>query len=118
MSFRALFIIAEDPRASGRPAEAVRLAAGVSVWKKVEVALYLRGPAVLLLGENIEDLGLVDAENDARCFALLREERVPIYAQQGAPGLARLGQAAVPFEEISDARLAEIAAARNSVLHF
>jgi hypothetical protein len=96
----------------------VRIAAGVSVWKKVEVALYLRGPALLLLGENAEDLGLVDAENYARYFPLLREERVPIYAQEGAGELARRIRPAMSFEEISDARLAEIAADGNSVLHF
>ncbi|MGO8697388.1 MAG: hypothetical protein ACLQVY_06690 [Limisphaerales bacterium] len=118
MSFRALFIIAEDPRASGRPAEALRIAAGVSAWEKVEVTLYLRGPAVLLLGKNPEDMGLVDAENHARHFSMLAEGRVPIYAQQGAAGLARPGQAAVPFAEISDAQLAEMAAARNCLLRF
>jgi sulfur relay (sulfurtransferase) DsrF/TusC family protein len=118
MSFRVLFIIAEDPRASGRPAEAVRIAAGVSVWQKVKMTLYLRGPSLLLLGESSEDLDLVDAENCARYFPLLREEHVPIYVQQGAVELARLGQAALPFAAISDPRLAELAAAQNSVLSF
>jgi sulfur relay (sulfurtransferase) DsrF/TusC family protein len=118
MSFRALFIIAEDPRTSGRPAEALRIAAGVSAWQKVEVTLYFRGPAVLLLGKDVEDMGLVDAENYTRHFSMLVEARVPIYAEQGATGLARPGQAAVPFAEISDAQLAEMAAARNSILRF
>jgi hypothetical protein len=118
MSFRALFVLAEDPRTSGRPVEALRMAAGVRVWQKMEVTLYLRGPSVLLLGENGEDLGLVDAENCARCFPLLREEKVPIYVQQGAADLARLGQAALPFAEISDSVLAEMAAEHNSVLYF
>jgi hypothetical protein len=49
---------------------------------------------------------------------LLAEGSGPIYVEKGAPGLARLGQAALPFEEISDAQLADLAAARNCVLRF
>jgi sulfur relay (sulfurtransferase) DsrF/TusC family protein len=118
MSFHALFIIAEDPRGSGRPAEALRIAAGISAWEKVEVTLYLRGAAALLLGKNIEDLDLVDAEDCARHLSMLFEKGAPIYAQQGATGLAQSHEAGVPFAEISDAQLAEMAAARNSVLRF
>ena len=116
MNFSALFVVTEDPRRSGRPAEAVRIAAGLGMWKKVEVALYLRGPAVLLLGEDTAEL--VEEENYARYLPLLAEGGAPIYVQKGAPGLGRLGQAALPFEEISDGQLAGLAAARDCVLRF
>jgi hypothetical protein len=116
MNSSALFLISEDPRASARPAEAVRIAAGVGTWKKVEVTVYLRGPAVLLLGEKTEDL--VDEENYARYLPVLGESGRPVYVQKGAPSLARLGQAVLPFEEISDAQLAALAAARTCVLRF
>ncbi|MGA2173858.1 MAG: hypothetical protein ABSH38_02635 [Verrucomicrobiota bacterium] len=116
MNPTALFLITEDPRASGRPAEAVRLAAGVGAWKKVQVSVYLRGAAVLVLAENTEEL--VDEENYARYLPVLGEAGRPVYVQQGAPGLARLGQAALPFEEISDAQLADLAASRSCVIRF
>jgi hypothetical protein len=116
MNRSALFLITEDPRASARPAEAVRIAAGVGVWKKVEVTVYLRGAAVLLLGENTEDL--VDQENYARYLPVLAEAGRPVYVEKGAPCLAQLGQPALPFEEISDAQLAELAAARDCLLRF
>jgi hypothetical protein len=116
MSASALFIIESDPRRDGRPAEAVRIAAGVGAWKKVEVAVYLRGAAVLLLGENAE--ALVDGENYTRYLPLLRELNRKVCVQQGAAALGQLGQAALPFEEISDAQLAAMAAGRDCVLRF
>ena len=112
----ALFIIEIDPRLSGRPAEAVRIAAGVGAWKKVEVSLYLREAAVLVLGEQAEELK--DGEDYARYLPVLGESGRPIYAQKGAAALGELGQASLPFEEISDEQLAGLAAACGCVLRF
>jgi hypothetical protein len=111
-----LFIIERDPRRSGRPAEAVRIAAGVGAWKKVEVAVYLREAAVLVLGEQAEDLK--DGGDFARYLPILRESGQSVYAQKAAAALAELGQAALPFEEISDEQLARLAAASGCVLRF
>jgi hypothetical protein len=116
MSASALFIIESDPRRGGRPAEAVRLAAGVGAWKKVEVAVYLRGAAVLLLGENAESL--VDGEHYTRYLPLLRELDCQVRVQKGAAALGQLGQAALPFQQISDGQLAVMAAGRDCVLRF
>lgn len=112
----ALFVIESDPRHSGRPAEAVRIAAGVGAWRKVEVAVYLRAAAVLILGEEAGEL--MDGENYARYLPVLRELGRPVYVQKGAAALGQLGQAALPFEEIPDEQLAAMAAARACVLRF
>src|SRR5271166_365022 len=116
MSASALFFIQSDPRRSGRPAEAVRIAAGVSAWKKVDVAVYLRGLAVLVLSEQAE--ALPDGEDYARYLPMLRELGRPVYVQKGAAALRELGPAAMPFEEISDEQLAVLAAGRACVLRF
>jgi hypothetical protein len=116
MKTSALFVIESDPRQSGRPAEAVRMAAGVGAWRKVEVAIYLRQAAVLVLGERAEDL--VDGENYARYLPILQDSDRSIYVQKGAVLLGELGQATCSFAEISDEQLAEMAAARSCVLHF
>ena len=112
----ALFIIESDPRRSGRPAEAVRIAAGVGAWKKIEVAVYLRGAATLLLGEEAE--ALMDGENFAQYLPVLRESGGPVYVQKGVAALGQPGSPALPFEEISDEQLAGMAAARACVLRF
>jgi hypothetical protein len=112
----ALFVIESDPRQSGRPAEAVRIVAGVSAWKKVDVALYLRQAAVLVLGEEAE--ALVDGEQYARYLPVLLESGGPVYVQKGAALLGQLGQPTSRFEEISDEQLAGMAATRGCVLRF
>jgi hypothetical protein len=116
MNSSALFVIDTDPRASGRPAEAVRIAAGVGVWKRIDVAVYLRAAAILILGENTDELA--DQEYYARYLPLLGEPGRVIYVQKGASCLAGLGQSSLPFQEISDTELAQLAAERSQVLRF
>jgi hypothetical protein len=116
MNSSALFVIDSDPRLSGRPAEAVRIAAGIAVWKRVEVAVYLRDAAALILGEETDDLA--DSDNFGRYLPILEELGCPIYVRQGAAELRQLGQSATPFKEISDETLAEMAAQRAQVLRF
>jgi sulfur relay (sulfurtransferase) DsrF/TusC family protein len=116
MKPRVLFIVTGDPRTSPRPAEALRIAAGVGAWKKADIAVYLREEAVLALGESS---GALMAEEDyARYWPLLTESNQPIYVQENAAGLRGLEQTTVPFMEISDVQLAELASAQTCVLRF
>jgi hypothetical protein len=103
-----LFIITTDPRRSPRPAEAIRIAAGVGTWKKAEVSVYLRDAAVLALSEFADEF--VDEENYTRYFPIIGEFGRPIYVQRGAPLLREIGEPALPFEDISDVELANLAA--------
>ena len=116
MNSSALFIITGDPRLSPRPAEAIRIAAGVGSWKKTAVHVYLRDAAVLALGEGPDEL--VDGDDLGQCLPILREWGRPIYVQRGASTLAQLGQPSLPFEEIDDGRLAALAAGCAVVLRF
>ncbi len=111
-----LFVVTGDPRRSARPAEAIRIAAGVGAWQKAEIRLYLRGPAVLALSEWTDEL--VDEDNYTRYLPIVREWGRPIYVERGATFLAELGQPALPFEEIEDAQLADLAAKSDGVLRF
>jgi len=112
MKPRVLFIVTGDPRTSPRPAEAVRIAAGVGAWKRADIAVYLREEAVLALGESSG--GLMEEEDYARYWPILAES--PIYVQKNAAALRELGRAAAPFREISDGQLAELAAAQTYVI--
>lgn len=113
---RVLFIITSDPRTSGKPAEAIRIAAGVSAWKKTEVSVYLRDAAVLALGEDTSDL--VNEDNYTRYLPMLAEQSRPVYVQKQNPALSRLGETSVKFETITDADLAKISAEQEYVLRF
>jgi hypothetical protein len=110
----ALFVIDGDPRKDGRVVEAIRVAVGVAAWKRVDVAVYLAGAAVLAAAENIDDL--VEADNLVRYTPLLRDLGRPVYIDGGfAPGLS---EAAVPIEAIDLAGLAELAARSTYLLRF
>ena len=116
MNPRALFIVTGDPRTSAKPAEAIRIAAGVGTWKKTDVSVYLRGPAVLALSEYADEF--IDEDNFSRYFPIVGEFGRPIYVQRGAPLLAELGQASLAYEEITDAELAALTARHGSVARF
>lgn len=51
-----LVAIGGDPHATDRPAEAIRVAAGIGAWKKVRVSVCLHGPALACLTEPSENL--------------------------------------------------------------
>jgi hypothetical protein len=112
----ALFIVTGDPRTSAKPAEAIRIAAGVGTWKKADITVYLRGPAVLALSEYVDEF--IDEDNFSRYFPIVGEFGRPIYAQRGAPLLSEIGDSPLTFEEIDDAQLARLAAGCNYVLRF
>jgi hypothetical protein len=116
MKPRVLFVITSDPRVSPKPAEAIRIAAGVGVWQRVQVVIYLRDAAVLALMEEPDDL--VDEDNYRRYLPLLGQSGKPIYVQRGAPLLSQVREAPVSFEEISDERLGMETLQSRYVVHF
>jgi hypothetical protein len=116
MKPRVLIIVTSDPRASHRPAEALRIAAGVGVWKKTEIALYLRGDAIRAAAQSVE--GLVDEDNYTRYWPVLTESAPAVYVQKNAAVLAQIGEPVIPTLEISDQQLAELAAQQSCVLRF
>lgn len=111
-----LFIISTDPRTSHRPAEAIRMAAGVSAWEKVNIRIYLRGPAVHVLSDVTDEL--MDENVFSSYLSALTSLEHPIYIQKGSPQLAGMGKPTLSHKEISEAQLAELAAKCTSVLCF
>ena len=116
MNPRVLFIVTGDPRSSARPAEAIRVAAGVGAWKKADITLYLRGPAVLALSEFADEF--IDEDNYTRYLPIVGEFGRPIYVEKNSPLLSELGESAFKFEEISDEQLAEMSAQQTYVTRF
>lgn len=113
---RVLIIVNDDPRLSAKPAEAVRVAAGVGAWERVEITLYLRGAAVRALTPCPE--GLVDEDNFSRYLPVLAKQGRPVLVQHGAPAEFQLDQPAIPCREISDEELATEVGRSRMVLRF
>ena len=116
MTGSILFVIGDDPRINGRSAEAIRIAAGICQWNKVEVSVYLRDAAVLILSESREDL--VDPDNYERYLPLLAKPDRPIYAQSGSSMLKQMERGPFAFKEISEIELAQLAANHSQVIRF
>lgn len=116
MKPRVLFIVESDPRTSGRPAEAVRVAAGVGTWKKAEIHLHLRGAAILALGEWVDDL--LDEDNFTRYLPIVGESGGPVTVEAGSPFLAHLGESTLQHTPITTDQLAVLTTHSSSVLRF
>lgn len=109
-------IVTSDPRTSDRPAEAIRIAAGIGTWKKTEVSLYLRGPAILGLGEYVDDLK--EEDNFTRYLPILHDLGRSIHVQKGAPEILELGESPVAFGELDDDQLAHHISQATYVMRF
>jgi hypothetical protein len=116
MKPKLLLLVTSDPRSSGRPAEAIRIAAGVGAWKKADVTIYLHGPAVLSASEWVDELR--EGDNFTRYLPIVADFGRPVYVQAGAPELAKAGELSVKTEAIDDTRLAELTAAATYVMRF
>lgn len=116
MSRKILFIITGDPRQDPRPAEAIRIAAGVSTWNKVEVSVYLHGNAALALADSADEF--VDADNYTRYLPVLGEQNRRIYIRAGNPWLAGLTEPTLSYETLDESGLAELAAGCDYVIRF
>ncbi len=116
MKPRVLIIITSDPRVSPRPAEAVRIAAGVGTWQRAAVSVYLRGDAVMALDEPSG--ALVNGEDFAGHWRMMAGAGQAVYVQEKADALRTLAAPAVQFTEIPDGQLAELSSSQNYVLRF
>lgn len=116
MTHRVLFLITSDPRTDPRPAEAIRIAAGVGARATPEVTVYLHGSAIRALDEASEPL--VGRANLQLAWPIVNAWNRPIRVQRGAAELANLGEPAVRFEETDTATLAQIVRESTYVLRF
>lgn len=76
-----LVLISEDPRASHRANEAMRIALGIAAGE-TPVDIVLTGPAVHLLDEDTDDL--MDGDDIAKFRAALKKLGVPFQIEEGA----------------------------------
>src|SRR5271168_1919441 len=112
---KTLVIIETDPRTSARPAEAIRIAAGIGAWKKTEVTLLLRGPVA---GYSLQEYAdeLVDEDNFTRYLPLVAEGLHPIYLEDSFADLAALEGSPWKYEVISRAKMAELIRANDYLI--
>jgi hypothetical protein len=109
---KILFIIRSDPRTSPRPAEAVRIAAGINPWNKAQIDLLFEGPAILALDPFPGEL--IDGDKFTQYLPLVTENGGNVYLN------ARGGQAPpadpiVPVKELGPTELARLTSEHHAV---
>jgi hypothetical protein len=112
---KTLVIVETDPRSSARPAEGIRIAAGIGAWKKTDVTLLLRGPVA---GYSLQEYAdeLVDEDNFTRYLPLVAESPRPIYLEDSFTDLAALEGSPWKYEIIPAAKTAELLRANDYLI--
>lgn len=116
MNSSLLIVIESDPRSSGRPAEAIRIAAGLGSWERVKVSVYLGAAAPLILSEGIDSL--VDVEQLRQYLPILAGWQRPLYLEAGSPHLCELDEAATAFRPITISELAVLCLENRYLIRF
>ena len=111
-----LVLISEDPRASHRANEAMRIALGVVAGEN-EVSIVLAGPAVHLLDEDTDEL--VDGDDIAKVRASLRKLGIPFHVEVASfPSDASWNADAHPVTPIDSEGIAALAARASRFIVF
>lgn len=111
-----LIIVRSDPRLNGRPAEAIRMAAGIAVWRKARVQLLLQGASAGVLGEFADEL--VHGDTITRFLPMLVESSGPVLVDAGLRGCDVAGLASVPCKEVTADEIAAIASDCDAVFTY
>lgn len=111
-----LVLVTSDPRSSHRPAEAIRLAAGVATWRKVEVTLYFAGPAVLAVSSDADDF--VNEESYTHYLPMFSELGRPIFVETSSPAVSEIKRGELRYETLSHEQLASVASKMTYLLRF
>jgi hypothetical protein len=111
---RTLVLIETDPRTSPRPAEGIRIAAGIGAWRKTEVTLLLRGPAAYALQEYADELR--DEDNFVRYLPLVAEGPNAIRVEDSFADFAALDGSAFKYEIVPRAETAALIAAHDYLI--
>jgi hypothetical protein len=115
-SSSVLFVIASDPRFSARPAEAVRIAAGVAAWKRKGLRVHFHNAGVLALSELTDTF--VDEDHYSRYLPLLADLNERITVTRSEITLDQLGNPRLPYTQINPAELAALCAEVDYVARF
>jgi len=111
-----LVLISEDPRASHRANEAMRIALGVVAGEN-EVSIVLAGAGAHLLDEDTDEL--VDGDDIAKVRASLRKLGIPFHVEAASvPPDASWNADAHPVTPIDTAGIAALAARASRFIVF
>ena len=112
---KIVFLIRRNPCESHRPAEAIRIAAGLGVGKNpIKILLSSEAPRVL----SSEEEDLIDIEIIEKFLPFIEEMGIPFYVDKESPGQAALKSSPYHFRSIGAEESSELLAGGHYVLVF
>ncbi len=109
-----LIMIESDPLSSHKPAEGIRLAAGLHVWKRTEIQLLLCGPAAFCLQEFHDDC--IDEDNFTHYLPMVRESKSPVFVDGRFADREMLAPELWPFSYVDSAQIADLLAKAKNII--
>lgn len=116
MKRSVLIIVTGDPRISARPAEAVRIAAGLSANGRLDVTLCLRGASMLALSGDSDDFS--DGDHFTRYLPVVAESGRIVTAPSDSDAPLISEPLVVPTRNLSQEELAHLVASSDRILRF
>lgn len=115
MAAKIIFLIRSNPCESHRPAEAIRIAAGLGIGKN-PVKVILSGESPRMLSYDEDDL--VDLHIIEKFLPVLKEWDIPFYIDKDSMANIDLKQSPYNFRVIDTEETSEILAGGNYVFLF
>lgn len=106
---------AADPRKSARPAEAVRIAAGVGAWNKVRVNLLLEGDAARCLDQFADELESGELFPQYLPAVVSHGGKIVVEKENS---ILESVQSEIPFEQMTASEIGQFACAMDHVMQF
>jgi hypothetical protein len=116
MKRSALFMVSSDPLKTNRPAEAIRIAAGILPWKKIKVQIYFHHPFARALREHPEDLKGLD--HILRFYPILDQEPHTTFGPQDSGPEFELDGQYLHLTPMPPPKLAQLQNSSTWLLHF
>ncbi len=115
MGPKIVFLIRSNPEKSHRPAEAIRIAAGLGVGKN-PVKIVLSGESPRILSSEEDDL--IDLEIIEKFLPLIKEMDIPLYVDRAPLAHIDLKNSPYDFRAIDTEEFSELLAGGHYVFVF
>ena len=112
---KIIFLIRSDPSESHRPAEAIRIAAGLGTGNN-SIKIILSGEAVRVLSpdeEDLEDMDIIE-----KFLPIIKDWEIPLYVDRDSSAGIDLKKSPYAFRTVDNEAVAEILAGGHSVFVF
>jgi len=111
-----LLIIGGDPRVSIRAADAIKMASEILSWKNIQLIVYLKNAAALLLHPTINNW--IGHDVISKSLPLLIEHKCQFLVEQSNPFLREISGNKIPFKTVTATEFAAIASDSKFVIRF